>query len=68
MKQPAKYCCLEAQNVCKHISCRWLGCSDVQQLLPFDRQSSGLAGLSFDEGEFGVFGYVTKARCNDAQI
>jgi cyclophilin family peptidyl-prolyl cis-trans isomerase len=26
----------------------------------FDRQSSGLAGLSFDEGEFGVFGYVTQ--------
>eukprot|EP00891_Asterochloris_glomerata_P000278 jgi/Astpho2/278/Aster-02168 len=25
----------------------------------FDRGSSGLAGLSFDEGEFGVFGYVT---------
>ena len=24
------------------------------------RQSSGLAGLSFDEGEFGVFGYVTQ--------
>ncbi len=27
--------------------------------LQFDRGSSGLAGLSFDEGEFGVFGYVT---------
>lgn len=26
----------------------------------FDAQSSGLAGLSFDEGQFGVFGYVTK--------
>jgi cyclophilin family peptidyl-prolyl cis-trans isomerase len=26
----------------------------------FDRGSSGLAGLSFDEGTFGVFGYVTK--------
>lgn len=26
----------------------------------FVRQQSGLAGLSFDEGQFGVFGYVTK--------
>lgn len=26
----------------------------------FDRQQSGLAGLSFDEGVFGVFGYVIK--------
>lgn len=26
----------------------------------FDPASSGLAGLSFDEGQFGVFGYVTK--------
>lgn len=26
----------------------------------FDRQQSGLAGLSFDEGVFGVFGYVTE--------
>ncbi len=26
----------------------------------FDRQQSGLAGLSFDEGVFGVFGYVMK--------
>lgn len=24
----------------------------------FDKQQSGLSGLSFDEGEFGVFGYV----------
>lgn len=24
------------------------------------RQNSGLAGLSFDEGSFGVFGYVTE--------
>ena len=24
----------------------------------FDRTQAGLAGLSFDEGEFGVFGYV----------
>jgi hypothetical protein len=26
----------------------------------FDKQQAGLAGLSFDEGTFGVFGYVTK--------
>jgi cyclophilin family peptidyl-prolyl cis-trans isomerase len=26
----------------------------------YERQSSGLAGLSFDEGAFGVFGYITK--------
>jgi cyclophilin family peptidyl-prolyl cis-trans isomerase len=25
----------------------------------FDKQQAGLAGLSFDEGTFGVFGYVT---------
>ncbi|KAG7669149.1 putative Peptidyl-prolyl cis-trans isomerase CYP37, chloroplastic [Nannochloris sp. 'desiccata'] len=25
----------------------------------YERQSSGLAGLSFDEGAFGVFGYIT---------
>jgi len=26
----------------------------------FDKGQSGLSGLSFDEGEFGVFGYVTE--------
>lgn len=26
----------------------------------FDRAASGLAGLSFDEGTFGVFGYIAK--------
>ena len=26
----------------------------------YDRGSSGLAGLSFDEGTFGVFGYIAK--------
>jgi len=25
----------------------------------FERQQSGLAGLSFDEGDFGVFGYIS---------
>ena len=25
----------------------------------FDKQQAGLAGLSFDEGTFGVFGYIT---------
>lgn len=28
-------------------------------LYKYERQASGLAGLSFDEGQFGVFGYVT---------
>ncbi len=27
--------------------------------LQFDRASSGLAGLSFEEGNFSVFGYIT---------
>lgn len=26
----------------------------------FDKAASGLAGLSFDEGTFGVFGYISK--------
>lgn len=26
----------------------------------YERQSSGLAGLAFDEGAFGVFGYITQ--------
>ena len=26
----------------------------------YDRAASGLAGLSFDEGTFGVFGYIAK--------
>lgn len=29
----------------------------------FERRTAGLAGLSFDEGAFGVFGYVTKVGC-----
>ena len=29
-------------------------------LYKFDRSASGLAGLAFDEGTFGVFGYVTQ--------
>jgi hypothetical protein len=28
-------------------------------IFKFDRQQAGLAGLSFDEGRFGVFAYVT---------
>jgi hypothetical protein len=28
----------------------------------FDKAQAGLSGLSFDEGEFGVFGYVTEGR------
>ena len=31
----------------------------------YDRAASGLAGLSFDEGTFGVFGYIAKVcQCN----
>lgn len=30
----------------------------------FDRSQAGLSGLSFDEGEFGVLGYVTKVKGN----
>jgi hypothetical protein len=29
-------------------------------LYKFERSQAGLAGLSFDEGEFAVFGYVTE--------
>ncbi|KAG0592300.1 hypothetical protein KC19_1G240500, partial [Ceratodon purpureus] len=28
----------------------------------YDRRNSGLGGLSFEEGQFSVFGYVTKGR------
>jgi len=28
-------------------------------IFKYERQSSGLAGLAFDEGAFGVFGYIT---------
>lgn len=28
----------------------------------YDKKSSGLGGLSFEEGQFSVFGYVTKGR------
>jgi len=28
-------------------------------IFKFDKQQAGLSGLSFDEGTFGVFGYVT---------
>ncbi len=37
-----------------------LAASDQFFLYKFDRSSSGLAGLAFDEGTFGVFGYVTQ--------
>ena len=30
----------------------------------FDKQQAGLAGLSFDEGRFGVFAYVTEGMDN----
>lgn len=31
----------------------------------YDRAASGLAGLSFDEGTFGVFGYIARVcHCN----
>ena len=28
----------------------------------FSTEQAGLAGLAFDEGTFGVFGYVTRVR------
>ena len=28
----------------------------------FSREQAGLSGLAFDEGQFGVFGYVTAVR------
>lgn len=28
----------------------------------FSREQAGLSGLAFDEGQFGVFGYVTGVR------
>jgi cyclophilin family peptidyl-prolyl cis-trans isomerase len=40
------------------------GQSDAQQffIYLFDKRSAGLGGLSFEEGEFAVFGYVTKGE------
>lgn len=32
---------------------------DAWFIYKFDKQQAGLAGLAFDEGTFGVFGYVT---------
>lgn len=37
-----------------------LAAADEFFIFKFDRQSAGLSGLSFEEGEFGVFGYITK--------
>ncbi|MEW5302874.1 MAG: hypothetical protein WDW36_005614 [Sanguina aurantia] len=34
----------------------------------FDKQQSGLAGLAFDEGTFGVFGYVSKGMDSMAKV
>lgn len=34
----------------------------------YQRQQSGLAGLSFDEGQFPVFGYVTQGGRNLSRI
>lgn len=55
------------QNPNAPLWCRWHNHSDLalcthMQFLTHRRQSSGLAGLSFDEGDFGVFGYVTQVR------
>lgn len=33
-------------------------------MFKFDRQRSGLSGLSFEEGQFGVFGYITAGADN----
>ena len=40
------------------------GQSDAEQffIYLFDKRSAGLGGLSFEEGEFSVFGYVTKGE------
>jgi len=40
------------------------GQSDKEQFFVylFDKRSAGLGGLSFEEGEFSVFGYVTKGE------
>lgn len=40
------------------------GQSDKEQffIYLFDKRSAGLGGLSFEEGEFSVFGYVTKGE------
>ena len=34
----------------------------------FDKQQAGLAGLAFDEGTFGVFGYVTDGLDNALRL
>ncbi|GFR50671.1 hypothetical protein Agub_g12923 [Astrephomene gubernaculifera] len=34
----------------------------------FDKQQAGLAGLAFDEGSFGVFGYVTEGMDDLVQL
>eukprot|EP00890_Picochlorum_soloecismus_P004439 jgi/Picsp_1/4997/NSC_02360-R1_peptidyl-prolycis-trans isomerase protein len=33
-------------------------------MFKFDRQRSGLSGLAFEEGQFGVFGYITAGANN----
>mmetsp|Transcript_17344 Transcript_17344/g.51914 ORF Transcript_17344/g.51914 Transcript_17344/m.51914 type:complete len:518 (-) Transcript_17344:3244-4797(-) len=45
-----------------------LAAADEFFIYKFDRQSSGLSGLDFSEGEFGVFGYVTKGQELIAQL
>ncbi|GJP74800.1 hypothetical protein CLOP_g5335 [Closterium sp. NIES-67] len=37
-------------------------------LYKYDKRRSGLGGLAFDEGQFSVFGYVTKGRDVLAQL
>lgn len=37
-------------------------------LLQFDEAQAGLSGLSFDEGTFGVFGYVTGGSAAPGEI
>lgn len=36
--------------------------TDCARPSPHHEQQAGLAGLAFDEGMFGVFGYVTEVR------
>lgn len=37
-------------------------------IFKFDKQQAGLSGLSFDEGTFGVFGYVTSGMDSVAKL
>lgn len=38
--------------------------SDEFFIYKFSKEQAGLSGLAFDEGIFGVFGYVTEVSCS----